>query len=452
MSNVVEVIGLQWGDEGKGRVACYVSHNAKLVVRATGGNNAGHTVVYNGVKHALHLIPSGIVRESTVSILGPGMVIDPKALCKEISELQANGVKVSPENLLISDRAHLIMPYHKLMDQYQENRRANPIGTTKSGIGPAYSDKYDRSGLRMCDLLTVNVKALTEDINFLPDDFFTENGINKSKYVKEMIAFLNLYKGKLGNYITNTQEVIDYAISQEYGIVLEGAQAWNLDIDHGDYPFCTSSSPNASGTASAAGIGPLNISRVIGIIKAYSSRVGEGPFPTELSNASGDLIRELGHEYGTTTTRPRRCGWLDLVPLKTAVVANSISELCINHIDTIGKVGLKLGRIKVCTSYKVNGNSLPFVMYKAFGPVNFTKSSILEPGKTRPTYNEFKGWTIPENCHTYDDLPEEAKTYIRFVENYLGVPVTYIGIGPRNEDMIIHNTSSGIIGPEDYIE
>ena len=438
--SVIEVIGLQYGDEGKGKVSCFETTDASLAIRATGGNNAGHTVVYKGTKYPLHLIPSGIVKQNAISILAPGMVIDPEVLIKEIEMLQSNGIEVSPANFMISDRAHVIMPYHKMMDKYQENHRENPIGTTKSGIGPAYSDKANRVGIRMYDILNRNVEAIERDLSFFPEEFFVDNKIDKQEFYQNMINLSFDYRLNLFSYITNVQLVINDAIAHGQKVVLEGAQAWGLDLDHGDYPFCTSSSPNASGTASASGIGPLNIFKVIGVMKAYTSRVGEGPFITELEGLYGEVIRSYGHEYGTTSQRPRRCGWLDLVALKNAVFANSVSDLCINHIDTIGRVGLQLGKIEVCTAYSYCDQFDPKV------------SSILDSCTVHPLYNEFKGWTIPENCHTFGDLPEEAKTYIRFIEDYLGTPVRYIGIGPRDEDMIIRTNSSGIIGPEDYME
>lgn len=438
--SVIEIVGLQYGDEGKGKVSCFETNEATLIIRSTGGNNAGHTVVYKGQKYALHLIPSGIVKQKAICILAPGMVIDPSVLIEEIKKLQNGGIAVSPENLMISDRAHVILPYHRKMDEYQESLRSNPVGTTKSGIGPAYASKANRIGLRMCDIVNMNFTLLHDELNSFPKDFFEKNNIALESYEKEMIDLCISYRGELFDYVTNTGKVINDATSNGQKVVLEGAQAWGLDLDHGDYPFCTSSNPTASGIASAAGIGPMNIFKVIGVIKAYTSRVGEGPFITELNDAAGLLIRELGHEYGTTTKRPRRCGWLDLVSLKNAVMANSVTDLCINHLDTIGKVGLKIGYIKVCTAYSYAAPFDPYV------------SSILDGSTVHPLYNEFKGWTIPENCHTFDQLPEEAKTYIRYIENFLDVPVRYIGIGPRDEDMIVRNSFSGPIDKEDYME
>ena len=423
--NVTEIIGLQYGDEGKGKVSCHETPGAELVIRSTGGNNAGHTVVYKGQKYALHLVPSGIVTEGAVSILAPGMVIDPQVLINEIGMLKKNGVKVTPDNLKISDRARIIMPYHREMDLYKECCKSKEIGTTKSGIGPAYASKADRIGLRMIDLQEGNFEQIIKDEISTFSDIFAQVYLdldqnNYDQYLNNMATLCDHYRAILYPYICNTQRIVNEAIIDGKKIVIEGAQAFSLDLDHGDYPFVTSSNPNASGTASAVCIGPRNITEVIGVIKAYTSRVGEGPFITEQINEVGTKIRELGHEFGTTTGRPRRCGWLDLVQVRDAVIANSVSCLAVNHIDTIGK----LREIKVCVGYQYKGERIRYV------PTN--KDGV------EPIYSEpFPGWEIPEDCKTFEQLPREAQNYIGFIENYTGVKVKFIGIGPKDEDTII---------------
>lgn len=423
---VTEIIGLQYGDEGKGKVSCYETADAKLVIRSTGGNNAGHTVVFNGRKFALHLIPSGVVRQDAISILAPGMVIDPSVLIDEMRKLQDRGIKLTPQNLMISDRAHVIMPYHKYMDEYKETLKKHPVGTTKSGIGPAYASKADRIGLRMFDIVSGNYEGMIrEELNTFPkglfDMIFFENSmLEKEGYIHTILQQCEYYKEMLAPYVCNTQKVVNEAILGNKKIVLEGAQAYSLDIDHGDYPFVTSSNPNASGTASAVCIGPRSIDSVIGVIKAYTSRVGEGPFVTEQKNEVGDNIRELGHEFGTTTGRPRRCGWLDLVQVRDAVIANSVTCLAVNHVDTIGK----LPEIKVCVAYCYKGQEVDY--YVPIDKENVT-----------PIYKTFKGgWTISENCKSRCDLPKGARDYLQFIEQFTGVPVSFIGIGPSNDDVI----------------
>lgn len=431
---VTEIIGLQYGDEGKGKVSCRQTPGSKLVIRATGGNNAGHTVVYQGKKYALHLIPSGIVCKGTICILAPGMVIDPSVLIKEIEMLKESGISVTPHNLKISNRAHVIMPYHKELDEYREHLKSKPIGTTKSGIGPCYAGKADRVGIRMIDIKNcselrnknIRQKIFEEMLTFTRKDFCDISSYNDKK-LDEYVSLCVKYHYSLSPYICDTQNIINDCISNGNKIVIEGAQAFSLDIDHGDYPFVTSSNPNASGTLSACCIGPKNVKDVIGVIKAYMSRVGEGPFPTEQNNAVGNKIRELGHEYGTTTGRPRRCGWLDLVQVNDAVIANSVTKLAVNHIDTIGK----LLEICVCIGYQYHGRLI--------------SSTRLDKKNCKPVYSHpFDGWEIPKNCKTYDDLPIAAKKYISFIEDFTGTPVVYIGIGAKDEDVIVREDHTSI--------
>jgi len=413
------IIGIQWGDEGKGRASHYEAKNASIVIRATGGNNAGHTVVANGKKYAMHLLPSSIIRSKVLSIIGPGVVVDPKVLIEEIENMKKGNIDVSPKNLLISDRASVILPHHVALDKLSEELKDNKIGTTGRGIGPAYSEKCDRTNIRMIDIksmdnlkekLTISLKkanALFEKFNY------------PIISVDEEYNLCVEYNKYLSDYINDSESKIIEAVENNKNIIIEGAQALYLDLDHGDYPFVTSSNPNASGSCSGAGIGPTLVDEVIGVMKSYCSRVGEGPFTTEQKNEIGDTIRELGHEYGTTTGRPRRCGWLDLVMIKNAKYINGLTSLCINHMDTIGK----LDEIKVCIGYKYNGENISYVP--------------IDREKCEPIYKTFKGSWDTEGITEYKDLPENAKKYIEFIEEYTGVNVKYIGVGADEARTII---------------
>ena len=405
------IVGIQWGDEGKGRASHFESKNASIVIRSTGGNNAGHTVVANGKKFVMHLLPSSIIRDGVLSIIGPGVVVDPKVLITEIDEMAKNGIIVDNKRLLISDRAHIILPHHIALDSLMEMLKDNKVGTTGRGIGPSYSEKCDRTNIRMIDLK--NTDTLKNKIN---QSLKKANALFK-QFDYPIISEDEEYKlclefGKrLYNLIGDSEAAIINAYEKNENIIIEGAQALYLDIDHGDYPFVTSSNPNASGTCSGAGIGPTLVDEVIGVMKAYCSRVGEGPFTTELLDETGDTIRELGHEYGTTTGRPRRCGWLDLVMVKNAKYINGLTSLCINHMDTIGK----LPEIKVCIGYMYNGKEISYV------PIDRQNCT--------PIYKTFEGNWDTSNVSTYEELPEKAKRYIEFIEDYSGIPVKYIGVG-----------------------
>ena len=424
MSNVSVIVGLQWGDEGKGRVSHFVSDDA-ICIRATGGNNAGHTVVANGKKFALHLLPASIIRPNTISVLAPGVVIDLNVLAEEISILEKAGIKITPERLVISPRAHVILPYHIEMDKFHEDLKgSNKIGTTLRGIGPCYSDKVNRIGLRMDDLLNCTNQQAFRKISHA---FQIVNRLTSNKPFKSALDYWILNRPALLPYIRDEREVIFPALKEGKKIIIEGAQSLYLDLDQGDYPYVTSSNPSTSGTIAAAGIGPKYVKEVYGIMKAYCSRVGEGPFNTELSNEIGDLIRELGHEYGTTTNRPRRCGWLDLVRLKNAITIDGVTALCLNHLDTIGKVGLQVGYINVCTSY--------FYTYK--GENREIDYVPVHSKACTPIYHRFEGGWDTTGCKTYDDLPDKAKEFVEFIEAYAEVPVKYIGIGPDEKDTIV---------------
>ena len=430
--NVVAIVGCNWGDEGKGRAAFFESQDAAIVARSTGGNNAGHTIVHKGKKYALHLVPGGIINPKTKCIIGPGVVIDTTVLIEEIKMLQEAGISVTPQNLVISGKAHVIMPYHKDLDRLHEMLKGNEkVGTTGRGIGPAYSDKANRTGIRLYDLLLPEGKLKSKlDIAVAPHNIlfssvwgFDECCVDTEKLVKDLQENAQFLK----DFIGNTDSIIKSAIENDEKIVIEGAQAFRLDIDHGDYPMVTSSSPNTSGTLSGIGIGPRYLKKAIGITKAYCSRVGNGPFPTEQHNSDGDVIRELGHEYGTTTNRPRRCGWFDCVIINQAKITMGLDELCINHLDTIGLIGKTLGQIKICYAYRYNDMIIDYIP-------DDTEVIRRHP---KPVYMTISGgWEIPDNCKSYDDLPQKAKQFIEYIESKTGLPVTYIGCGADIERTI----------------
>ncbi|GAE89623.1 adenylosuccinate synthase [Acetivibrio straminisolvens] len=417
------VVGTQWGDEGKGKYIDMLAKDSDLVVRFSGGNNAGHTIVANGVKYALHLIPSGILNEGKTCIIGNGVVVDPAVLLKEIKELNEKGISTS--RLLVSDRAHVIMPYHRLLDELQEKFRGNnSIGTTKRGIGPCYSDKTERSGIRMCDLIDeeVFIGKVKENLkvkNLIIEKVYGGQKLDEEQVISEYLE----YGRKLKEYVSDVNSIIFEAIEQDKNILFEGAQATFLDLDFGTYPFVTSSNPVAGGVCTGAGVGPVFINDVYGVLKAYTSRVGAGPFPTEQDNEIGDKIRELGWEYGTTTGRPRRCGWLDLVMIKYAARVNGLTALAINHVDTIGK----LPKIKLCVAYKKNGQQTR----------NFP-SSLKELAQCEPVYEEFDGWDEDiSNVKSFDNLPDNAKKYLRRIEEVVGVKIKLIGVGKEREQTIV---------------
>lgn len=414
------VLGAFYGDEGKGKLIDYLSSKAKYAVRFSGGNNAGHTIEVDGKKFAFHLIPSGILNKNVKAILGNGVVIDPKVLIEEINNLKENGYKC--DNLYISDKAHLILPYHIKLDIMQEDIRNNKIGTTKRGIGPAYCDKFERSGIRMEDFIS------DEFGNILKENIKNKNkilkifGYEKIDYDKTYKEYIT-YRDILKPYICDTTTMLHKALKENENILCEGAQATLLDIDFGTYPFVTSSNPTIGGVCTGTGIGARYIKNVYGVIKAYSSRVGEGPYVTELKDEIGDKIRELGHEYGTTTKRPRRCGWLDLVALNYAIMLNGLTGICMNHLDTIGK----LDKIKLCVAYEIDGKKEEYFT---------TNTKILD--KAKPIYEEFEGnFGDISKCSKYEDLPINAKKYIERIEELTNTKVKFIGTGAGRENIII---------------
>ncbi len=421
MSKVNVVLGTFYGDEGKGKIIDYLSEDADASIRCSGGNNAGHTINVDGKKFAFHLIPSGILNKNTKAIIGNGVVIDPKVLISEIEELKANGYSV--DNLYIGEKAHIIMPYHVAMDKLQEELRAeNKIGTTARGIGPAYSDKFERSGIRVEDFISSRFEKIARENIEKKNAIFKIYG-KEPLNADEIISEYKEYAKYLTPYVVDTVDMIHEMLDENKKIVCEGAQATLLDIDFGNYPFVTSSNPTIGGVCTGTGIGATQIGEVYGVLKAYSSKVGEGLFMTEQNNEIGDTIRELGHEYGTTTKRPRRCGWLDLVALKYASRINGLTGLAINHVDTIGK----LDKIKLCVGYEYEGEkTMKFS----------TNNDYLN--KCVPIYEEFDGnFGDLSGINKREDLPENAQKYLNRIEEIVNVPIKFIGTGADRNDMII---------------
>lgn len=428
MSKVDVVIGCFYGDEGKGKVIDYLATNADIAVRATGGDNAGHTIEANGVKYAMRLIPSGILSGHTIGVIGNGVVMNPEVLLGEIANLKAHGYDID-NHLKISDKTHVILPYHPMLDRALEKaRKASKIGTTCRGIGPTYCDKYERAGLRVEDLYADNFKSHLEELVesrkallkfYDPEDTTIDEKLN----FEDVYKTYSEYAEQLKPFVCDTVTYLHKALEEDKKVIVEGAQATLLDIDFGSYPYVTSSNPTIGGIITGTGLSASDIGNVYGIIKAYSSRVGEGPFVTELLDETGDKIRDLGHEYGTVSGRPRRCGWLDLVTLKYAKRLNGLTGISVNHLDTIGK----FDKIKVCVAYDHNG-----VETEDFS----TNIKFLQSCK--PVYKEFDGnFGDLSGCKTFEDLPENAKAYINFIEEYTKTPVKFIGTGAGREAMIV---------------
>jgi len=419
---VVVVVGTQWGDEGKGKIVDVLAEEADIVVRYQGGHNAGHTVVINNEKFILHLIPSGILHKGKLCIIGNGVVIEPGALIQEIEELKKRGVDVG-ENLLISKNAHLIMPYHILLDTYSEKTTKVKIGTTGRGIGPAYTHKAQRIGIRMVDLFEPEIfkekiERALDDVNIILKDKY---GIPPLK-VEEIYNTYLEYAEKLRPYISDTEIVINNAVKEGKKLLLEGAQGTLLDLDHGTYPFVTSSNPVAGGACVGAGIGPTKITSVLGVVKAYTTRVGEGPFPTELKDSTGEMLRMRGGEYGATTGRPRRCGWLDAVVLRHSVRVNGITGLVVTKLDILDE----LDTIKICLGYRYEGKVYE-EMPKEYGIFSHCE----------PLFMELKGWKEKTTgIQDYGKLPDRAKAYLKKIEEILDVPIVLISTGQKRHELI----------------
>ncbi len=417
---VTTIIGAQWGDEGKGKVTDYLADGCKVVARSQGGNNAGHTIVVDGKKHKLHLLPSGILRKDVVSVIGNGVVVNPDVLLKELDNLDGERGK-----LLISDRAHVIMPYHKLLDGGEESSKGKSmIGTTGNGIGPCYSDKASRIGIRMGDLLddTTIIERLEKALprnQALLDHYGTPNNLT----IDSLLDLCRKWRDELGEYITDTSLLINKNIDNGDNVLLEGAQGVHIDIEYGTYPFVTSSSPTTAGAALGSGIAPSKITDVVGVTKAYLTRVGSGPFPTELEGKVGEMIRDKGQEFGTTTGRPRRCGWLDLVMLELSNRICGFSSLAIMKLDILSD----MDEIKVCVAYKDHKGV----------EVNHFPSSLSYLAKCEPVYKTFPGWSSSGIDIPSGVIPDEMKNFLDFVSESLNIPISIVSLGPGREETII---------------
>lgn len=422
MSTVV-IVGAQWGDEGKGKVIDYLAKEADVVVRGQGGNNAGHTVVVGDQKYALHLIPSGILNEQTINVIGNGVVFDPQGFLKEIEGLKAKGV--STDSIRVSDRAHVVFPYHREIDRLAEEARgADMIGTTKKGIGPSYMDKVERSGIRICDFVDQEVfepifRKQIEAKNKIITQIYGGTALDADQMVDEYSA----YASQIKPYVADTSVIVYEALKEGKKVLLEGAQGTLLDLDYGTYPFVTSSHPTAGGFTIGSGIGPNQIGEVVGITKAYTTRVGKGPFVTELENEIGNRIRIAGNEFGTTTGRPRRCGWLDTVIVNYAARVNGMTCIALMLLDVL--TGFE--NVKICTGYQYGDEVIH----------NFP-ASLNVLGKCEPIYETLPGWTEDLSlCSTFEALPRNAQKYIERIESLTGIPVKIISVGPKRSQTII---------------
>ena len=415
------VLGAQWGDEGKGKMTDYLAEEANVVVRYQGGNNAGHTVEVGDKQYKLHLIPSGILHDEKLNVIGNGVVIDPIAFFSEIDYLQEEGVKVNPEKLIVSDRAHIIMPYHKILDKLKEQARGkNDIGTTGKGIGPCYTDKFERCGIRVCDLIDKEVfkEKLSENIE-MKNKYIVNVFGGEALNFDEIYEEYSKYGERLKPFVRDTSVTVYNEIKENKSVLFEGAQGMLLDIDYGTYPFVTSSNTTAGGVSNGVGIGPNMITNAVGIAKAYTTRVGKGPFPTELENETGEWIREKGHEYGVTTGRSRRCGWLDIVILKTSVRVSGLTSLAVTKIDTLA--GLE--KVKMCVGYKFNDEV-----------IDYFPASLEDLAKCEPIYEEFDGWdeSVAE-ARSYDELHPNARKYLERIEELTETRISIVSVGPRRD-------------------
>ena len=418
----IVLLGAQWGDEGKGKATDLLGDRVKYVVRYQGGNNAGHTVVIGDQKYALHLLPSGILTPSCIPVIGNGVVIDPPVLLEEIAGLNERGVDTS--NLKISTNAHLITPYHRTIDKVSERFLGkSKIGTTGRGIGPAYADKINRIGIRVQDLfdtsiLRQKIEGALRDKNQVLIKVFNRKGLEVDEVLNEYLQFAEILKP----YVTDTSLLLNQALERGENVLLEGSQGTLLDVDHGTYPFVTSSNPTAGGASTGSGIGPTRISRVIGIVKAYTTRVGSGPFPTELFDEDGEKLRSIGGEFGTTTGRSRRCGWYDAPIARYAVRINGITDFFLTKLDVL--TGWE--KIPVCVAYEIDGRR-----------VEELPASQTDFHHAKPIYEYLPGWSEDiSKARALSDLPKNAQSYIEFLEEISGAPMSAIGVGPGRDETI----------------
>ena len=417
------VNGLQWGDEGKGKIVDYLTEGADLVVRGQGGNNAGHTVIVGENKYILHLVPSGILWPGKQNVIGNGVVLDPVGLTEEIAKLEGQGVTIGPDNLLISDRAHVVLPYHCDLDAAQEKARGKfAIGTTRRGIGPAYSDKATRNGLRLADLLDPEMASELVSVRLEDANQFLNAHDMDSHDATTVLASVESALERIRPHVTNTIPTLHQAWRAERNIVFEGAQGTFLDIDFGTYPFVTSSNTTSGGACTGSGLPPVAIDRVVGVCKAYTTRVGEGAHVTENQEFS-DYLHGLGREFGATTGRKRRCGWLDCVLLRFACMVNGVTDLAVTNLDGLDE----RKEIKVCTAYEIDGTE------HAFPPAQRDAWA-----RAKPVYESHPGWNSDTSgCRSWDDLPENAQNYLQRLSGLAGAPIRYVGIGPDREQTIL---------------
>lgn len=416
--NATVLVGSQWGDEGKGKIVDILSEKFKIVARYQGGANAGHTVIIGDKQYILHLIPSGILRDDVICVIGNGVVIDPTALLEEIEILEKNGINVEGR-LFISHNAHLIMPYHKLLDSISESGD-NKIGTTGRGIGPCYIDKFARKGIRIVDLLNrteleKKIRSNLKEKNELLKKLYEHEGLDVDAIVKEYLEF----DRTIDKYIKDIPAFLNNALAEGKSVLLEGAQGTLLDIDHGTYPFVTSSSPTSGGACTGTGIPPTKINAVIGIVKAYTTRVGNGPFPTELTDEEGEKLRKIGSEFGATTGRPRRCGWYDAFLVAYSQMVNGLTSVAITKLDVLSE----FEKIKVCIGYELNGKRL-----KSF------PTAVDQLSEVTPVYEILDGWNEDiSNCLSYNDLPSKTKEYLNFIARQSGIKIDIISVGPKRK-------------------
>jgi adenylosuccinate synthase len=424
MSNTV-VVGTQWGDEGKGKVVDLLTARADLVVRFQGGNNAGHTLVVNGQQYICHLIPSGILYEDKKCLIGNGVVVDPEVLLEEIGDLKKAGIEVTPKRLSLSDKAHLIMPYHRAIDLAREEAKGKGrIGTTGRGIGPCYEDKMARTGVRAVDLtepetLEEKIRMNLKEKNFYLTKFLGAEALDAQRILDQYLGMAE----KLRVFITDVSVELEQALNANKKLLFEGAQGTHLDVDHGTYPFVTSSNPLSGAACAGAGIGPNQLHHVVGIVKAYTTRVGAGPFITELTDEIGDCIQERGKEFGATTGRRRRCGWLDMVVVRDSARLNGLDSLAITKLDVL--TGLE--KLKICVSYELDGER-----------INHRQASLKKMAQCTPVYMEMSGWQEDiSQAREISQLPQQARAYVKAIEELAGVPISIISVGAGREATIV---------------
>ena len=418
------IVGTQWGDEGKGKIVDVLAQKADMIVRFQGGDNAGHTVIVQGKKHVLHLLPRGVLNPDALCVIGPGVVCNPFVLLKEMETLKQGGLTC--DHIIISDRAQMLMPYHCYQDELEEQSASHKIGTTKKGIGPCYADKYARRGIRFHEFIDFeSFKVRLKECLDFKNKLFTKVYDGKAMDYDQMVKDFEAIYDQITPMIKETTHIVNEALDEDKIVLFEGAQAAMLDINYGTYPYVTSSSPTSAGVTTGACVAPNRIQTVVGVVKAYSTRVGEGPFVTELNDETGQWIREKGFEFGATTGRPRRCGWLDLLVVKHATMMNGLTDLVLTKIDVLSG----LDTLYVCTGYEIDGKVYDYI-----------PSDQAMVAKAKPIYKEFAGWKEDiSKMENFDELPKNCKTYIRFIEEFTGVRMSMVSVGPdRVNNIYIH--------------